>query len=80
MNIRIRYAQEKSGQRMHIVPVLSGDDNVSHVALCGKRVSHWRMTCNVPLANCCKNCMRVERQTGASRLLDIVRAYWNGGA
>jgi len=40
MKIEIRYAQGKGGQRLHIVPVLSG--GVLNTALCGRHVDHWR--------------------------------------
>lgn len=72
MIIYTRYAQEKSGQRLHIVPTLGGD-SVANTALCGKHVDHWRMTVNVPLANCCRNCMRVDRLNGLNRAKLIIR-------
>ncbi len=32
---------------------------VSDTAICGKTARRgWRMTCNVPLANCCGNCSK----------------------
>lgn len=67
-----RYAQEKSGQKLHIVAAF-GDDTVSTEALCGKKVTHWRMTINMPLAHCCKNCVRVDRLNGRNRLKEIIQ-------
>ena len=72
MQIEIRYAQAKGGQRSHIVPVLSGD--VLNTALCGRHVDHWRMTCNMPLAYCCRNCMRVNRRRGRQRAKELLTA------
>lgn len=79
MKIEIRYAQGKGGQRLHIVPVLSGD--VLNTALCGRHVDHWRMTINVPLAHCCRNCMRVNRRRGRQRAKELlISALLNEGA
>lgn len=72
MVIYTRYAQEKSGQRLHIVPIVSGDQ-VATIALCGKTVNYWRMDINVPLGNCCRNCMRVNRLNGNERAKTILR-------
>ena len=34
---------------------------VSDTAICGKTARRsWRMTCNVPLANCCGNCSKAS--------------------
>ena len=71
MDIYTRYAQAKAGQRLHIVPELGGD-SVARTALCGKHVEHWRMTINVPLANCCRNCTRVNRLNGLNRAKSII--------
>ena len=54
----LRYAQEKGGQKLHLVYEL-GEDSVSSKALCGKTPSNWRMTINVPLGHACRNCLRV---------------------
>ena len=64
----MRYAQIKSGQRLHLVyEAGEGRDSknliqagyISH-PLCGRDVSSgYRMTINMPLANACKNCQRV---------------------
>ncbi len=72
MDIECTYAQEKGGQRLHIVPVVSG--GVSNTALCGKHVHRWRMTINMPLANACHNCVRIDNQRGYQRALEIIRA------
>ena len=74
MGISIRYAQHQAGQKLHIVPVLSGETNMADTALCGKHVDYWRRTVNVPLGYCCKNCTRVNRLRGRARALDIVYA------
>ena len=75
MNITTRFAQEKPGQKLHIVPVVSGDSNVANTALCGRHVNHhWRMTINVPLGHACHNCVRIDRQRGYQRALDIIRS------
>lgn len=50
------YAQEKGGQKLHIV--FTNGEVVSQ-PLCGKKVNGYRMTINVPCANCCKNCLRL---------------------
>ena len=59
-------AQEYGGQRLHLVrevdPTFNGGREVEDHALCGRsngKRGHWRMTINVPLANACKNCVRV---------------------
>lgn len=72
MNPSLLYAQEKSGQKLHLVPTLS--DGVINTALCGKHVERWRMTINVPLAHACKNCMRVNQRRGYARALELMLA------
>lgn len=72
--ITTRYAQEKGGQKLHIVPVISGDYNMADTALCGKRVTHWRSTFNMPFGRCCHNCARVNRRRGYARALEIFKA------
>lgn len=72
----MRYAQERSGQRLHLVREVDPDFNdgfrVEDRALCGRCAPQgWRMTINVPLAMGCKNCRRVwqaiaRRPSGAS--------------
>ena len=54
------YAQEKSGQKLHLVFEYNG--KVSQ-PVCGKKVEGYRMTINVPLANECKNCRKVLQTT-----------------
>ncbi len=76
MHISTRYAQHKGGQKLHIVPVLSGDTNMADTALCGKHVDYWRTTYNVPLGMCCGNCARIDHKRGYARALDIIRAAW----
>ena len=66
------YAQEKGGQKLHIVAQFNGD-TVSTEALCGKKVSHWRMTSTFPMRQCCHNCARVDRLNGQNRLKEIIK-------
>ncbi|WOF74180.1 hypothetical protein QMT40_001827 [Parvibaculaceae bacterium PLY_AMNH_Bact1] len=62
------YAQEKSGQKLHLVAE-AGEEFQGEVIrkgqvsqpLCGKRVKGYRMTCNLPLNHACQNCQRVLR-------------------
>lgn len=53
----ILYAQERRGQRLHIVEDF-GDRGVSARARCG-RVGGWRLSINVPMGMCCKTCSRL---------------------
>jgi len=56
-----RYAQEYGGQKLHLVQDF-GDGEVAYRAVCGRNPGKrgtWRMTINVPLANACKNCVRL---------------------
>ena len=64
------YAQISSGLKMHMVyePGEGPADAIvraGHLSapLCGTRAfsGHFRMTCNLPLAHACKNCVRVWR-------------------
>lgn len=63
------YAQIRSGQKLHLVyEAGEGKDEQSIVRagfvsspLCGKRHNGYRMTINVPLANACRNCLRIDR-------------------
>lgn len=72
MSFQVRYAQEKGGQKLHLVPIL-GNDEVGHTAFCGKHTDHWRMTINLPLGAACKNCQRVNYHNGRRRLLTLLR-------
>ena len=66
-----RYAQIKAGQRLHIVRE-PGEEYQGEVVrigklsqpLCWRRTNRYRyrMTINVPLANACKNCVRIDNQ------------------
>lgn len=65
----MRYAQVKGGQRLHLV-CEPGEKYRGEIIragyvsapLCGRRVEGgYRMTINVPLANACRNCLRVYR-------------------
>ena len=67
----MRYAQIKSGAKMHLVyEPGEGRDAGSIVRsgflsapICGAATPHgYRMTCNLPLANGCKNCRRVYQR------------------
>lgn len=73
IQISTRYARHKWGQKVHIVPVLSGKYNMADTALCGKHVERWPETFNVPFGMCCGNCARINRQRGYQRALEIVR-------
>lgn len=64
----MRYAQIKSGAKMHLVYEPGEGRDASSIVrsgylslpLCGQPVPEgYRMTCNVPLANGCKRCRRV---------------------
>lgn len=64
----MRYAQIKSGQKLHLVYEAGEGVDSQHLVpaghlsspLCGKRVDgNYRMTINVPLRAECKNCRRV---------------------
>ena len=67
----MRYAQVRSGQKLHLVyePGEGVDDQhlvkAGHVSypLCGRYVppAGFRMTINMPLGNACRNCLRVHR-------------------
>ena len=63
------YAQVESGQKLHLV-CEAGEEYRGQVVrrgylsapLCGRPVEgDYRMTCNLPLAHACKNCLRVAR-------------------
>lgn len=64
----MRYAQEKSGQKLHLVAE-PGEEFQGEVIrkgqlsqpLCGRKVKGYRMNINLPLAHSCKNCQRVYR-------------------
>lgn len=63
------YAQFRSGQKLHLA-YEPGEGHTDIVRagylswpLCGRRDERgYRMTINVPLANACKNCLRVHRK------------------
>jgi hypothetical protein len=52
----MRYAQTKSGNKLHLVYELPLGGVTNPV--CGIKVNHYRMTINVPLGKACKNCLR----------------------
>jgi hypothetical protein len=62
----VRYAQVKSGQKLHLV-YEPGEGHRNDIVragyvsapLCGRPAPSYRMTINAPLANACKNCLRV---------------------
>ena len=69
------YAQFSAGRKLHIV-CEPGEEYRGEVIrigrlswpLCGLHSRpRYRMTINVPLANCCKNCLRAARQTEQPR-------------
>ena len=47
------YAQEKAGQKLHIVRKVDGGLSQP---LCWRRVESYRISTNVPCGMCCKNC------------------------
>ena len=49
------YAQERAGQRLHIVEKLN---NGLSQPLCWRTVRGYRISTNVPFGMCCKNCAR----------------------
>lgn len=49
----MRYAQHKSGQKLHLAYEL---ENGLTQPICGKKVDGYRGTFNVSLGNACKNC------------------------
>lgn len=70
------YAQISSGQRLHLAyEPGEGKDDANMVRagylsgpLCGRRMQgNYRMTCNLPLANACRSCMRVWSARYATR-------------
>lgn len=67
-----RYAQEKRGQKLHIVPEI-GAYEMANEALCGKQVSYWRKTLNMSLGHACKNCLRVNQLNGQNRAIQIIQ-------
>jgi hypothetical protein len=66
----MRYAQIKGGQKLHLV-CEPGEEYYGEIIRAGTvsaplcKARHfngsYRMTINVPLANACKNCLRVWR-------------------
>lgn len=62
----MKYAQIKAGQKLHLVCEAGEEHNGEVIRkgfvsdpLCGRKHNGYRMTINVPLANSCKNCLRV---------------------
>lgn len=67
----MRYMQIKSGQKLHLVYEAGEGKDDEHLIkkgyisspICGRGFDingNHRMTINVPLANACKNCLRVD--------------------
>lgn len=66
----MRYAQITGGRKLHLVYEAGEGKDAQHLVpaghvsapLCGTRwfFGIYRMTINVPLANACKNCLRVK--------------------
>ena len=63
----MRYAQIKSGNKLHLV-FEAGEGRNSRelipagklsVPLCGQKCTGYRMTINVPLGHACQRCLRV---------------------
>jgi len=64
------YAQVRVGQKLHLAYVSGeGKDDTSLIKagyisnpICGRPAPNgYRMTCNLPLANACKRCLKVYR-------------------
>ena len=63
----MRYAQIKSGGKLHLV-YDPGEGHGAEIVragtlsqpLCGTHAASYRMTCNVPLAHACRRCRRVH--------------------
>jgi hypothetical protein len=61
----MRYAQIRGGQKLHLVydpgegnPIVKA--GYLSFPICGRKAPDgYRMTINVPLANACRNCLRV---------------------
>ncbi len=61
------YAQIAAGQKLHIAYEPGEGPDAAHLVpaghlgkpLCGRPLDSYRMTINVPLANACRNCLRV---------------------
>ena len=51
----MRYAQHKSGQKLHIV--FEVNEGFTH-PICGRRFDHYRANFNIPLGNTCRNCLQ----------------------
>jgi len=70
----MRYAQIKSGLKLHLVYELPTGGVTQPI--CGKGTNGYRMTINVPLANACKNCLRIinSKSFDANKFL---QSYFN---
>ncbi len=66
----MRYMQIESGQKLHLAYEAGEGKDKTHLIeanhisapICGRgfnKEGNFRMTINVPLANACKNCLRV---------------------
>lgn len=58
-----RFAQEKGGQRLHIVEADANDKSLAFRAICGRNClgnGRWRMTINLPMGNLCQNCGKIS--------------------
>jgi len=59
------YAQEKAGQKMHLVHKI--DDKPLVYALCGRNCAEqgtWRLTSNVSFGENCRRCSRIAKTRG----------------
>ncbi len=52
----MRYAQEKRGQKLHLVH--TRDEVLELRAICGRTAQRWRITINLPMGMACRNCLR----------------------
>ena len=70
----MRYAQIKSGRKLHLVYNLPTGGFTQPV--CGLHVNGYRMNINVPLGNACKNCLR-RINSKAYNEKKFIRAYFD---
>lgn len=70
----MRYAQRKSGQKLHLVYELPEGGVTNPV--CNTKTDNFRMTINVPLGNACRNCLR-RLNSKKYNSNDFLRPYFN---
>ena len=70
----MRYAQVKSGQKLHLVFELHNESLTNPI--CGRKVEGYRMTINLPLGNACKNCQKRANSKSFS-INQFIRKYYD---